>query len=167
VTFFKVGRHRLVFREKVSDRFRCLYMCTKYHVGCVQSRPSRRAIVCMLGVYCGARINFKSKSTAQNVLEVKSKFKTKLYNCITESQTASYMPSVRMMDLPVTISHLHACCCCLQTIASNWFCLLDMLMTNHSLDANLQTLWRGTLIQQSATLRASTEASHPGPNSMN
>jgi len=42
-----------------------------------------------------------------------------------------------------------------------------MLMTNRSLDANLQTLWRGTLIQQSATLRAPTEASHLGPNSMN
>jgi len=65
-------------------------MCTKYHVGRVQSRPRRRAIVCMLGVYCGARINFKSKSTAQNVLEVKSKFKTKLCNCITESDSKLY-----------------------------------------------------------------------------
>jgi len=41
-------------------------------------------VVCMCGVYCGARINHKSKSTAQNVLGVKPKFKK---NYITASLT--------------------------------------------------------------------------------
>jgi len=42
-------------------------------------------VMCVHGVYCGARINYKSKSTAQNVLGVKRKFKKKLYNIKTDS----------------------------------------------------------------------------------
>jgi len=53
-------------------------------------------VVCVHGVYCGAHINYKSKSTAQNVPGVKRKFKK---NYVPDSQTANYSPSVRMMEL--------------------------------------------------------------------